>query len=228
MVSVGHAPRRLLALLTAVAVAAAMLGTAGAAQADEHNAYTVLMTPSVITPGQSFTVTVAFTTDPAAADRASYAAVQLPAWAGTPANEPPELAITQHAGSGCDADAAYQWARFWADKGSRVLLGGYHSEVVFFHGASRTLILSDLIQNFELAKAPFWFRPLIQLAGVVDPDGKMPLDIRISFRPRKSELKDAVCRMIEWAPERVILAHGRWYERNGVAELKRAFRWLGV
>lgn len=33
--------------------------------------------------------------------------------------------------------------------------------------------------------------------------------------------------MIEWNPERVIMAHGRWYEHDGVAELKRAFRWLG-
>jgi hypothetical protein len=32
--------------------------------------------------------------------------------------------------------------------------------------------------------------------------------------------------MIAWDPERIILAHGRWYERNGTAELKRAFRWL--
>jgi hypothetical protein len=31
--------------------------------------------------------------------------------------------------------------------------------------------------------------------------------------------------MLEWQPERVILAHGRWYPENGVAELKRAFRW---
>jgi hypothetical protein len=32
--------------------------------------------------------------------------------------------------------------------------------------------------------------------------------------------------MIGWAPERIILAHGRWYPRDGVAELERAFRWV--
>jgi hypothetical protein len=32
--------------------------------------------------------------------------------------------------------------------------------------------------------------------------------------------------MIAWNPERIILAHGRWYRDNAVAELKRAFRWL--
>jgi hypothetical protein len=30
--------------------------------------------------------------------------------------------------------------------------------------------------------------------------------------------------MIAWEPERVILAHGRWYDRAGAAELRRAFR----
>ena len=32
--------------------------------------------------------------------------------------------------------------------------------------------------------------------------------------------------MIDWDPERVILAHGRWFERDGAAELKRAFGWV--
>jgi hypothetical protein len=32
--------------------------------------------------------------------------------------------------------------------------------------------------------------------------------------------------MVAWAPERVIFAHGRCYERDGAAELRRAFRWL--
>jgi hypothetical protein len=32
--------------------------------------------------------------------------------------------------------------------------------------------------------------------------------------------------MIGWDPARIILAHGRWYERGGADELRRAFRWL--
>ena len=32
--------------------------------------------------------------------------------------------------------------------------------------------------------------------------------------------------MIALDPERVIIAHGRWYDANGTEELKRAFRWL--
>jgi hypothetical protein len=32
--------------------------------------------------------------------------------------------------------------------------------------------------------------------------------------------------MLGWDPERIVLAHGRWYEANGSAELRRAFRWV--
>jgi hypothetical protein len=39
-------------------------------------------------------------------------------------------------------------------------------------------------------------------------------------------MRAAVETMIGWNPERVILAHGRWYAQKGAQELRRAFRWL--
>ncbi|WP_116131463.1 DUF4336 domain-containing protein [Tropicimonas sp. IMCC34043] len=99
-----------------------------------------------------------------------------------------------------------------------------HREAVFFHAASRTLILTDLIENFERAKVAWWVWPLLRLAGNRDPDGKMPRDMAWTFRKGRKRLRAAVEQMIGWGPERVILAHGRWYETNGVAELRRAFR----
>jgi hypothetical protein len=32
--------------------------------------------------------------------------------------------------------------------------------------------------------------------------------------------------MIGWNPERIVIAHGRWFETDGTAELRRAFGWL--
>jgi len=61
----------------------------------------------------------------------------------------------------------------------------------------------------------------------MDPDGKAPRDMQLTFRGRRDEIRAAVRTMITWAPQRVLLTHGRWYDRNGTAELKRAFRWLG-
>ena len=105
--------------------------------------------------------------------------------------------------------------------------GAYMTEVVFFHLASRTLVLTDLIENFESSKiaSPF-MRFLTWLGGVRDPDGSTPTDLRASFRKQRPQVRAAVETMIEWDPERVILAHGRWYPANGRAELQRAFRWI--
>jgi hypothetical protein len=107
------------------------------------------------------------------------------------------------------------------------LIGSYMTEVVFFHRKSRTLVLTDAIENFEPRKVgSLWMRWLTRLGGVQDPDGQMPRDMRLTYRRNRLQLRNAVETMINWNPERVILAHGRWYERNGAGELRRAFRWL--
>jgi hypothetical protein len=105
--------------------------------------------------------------------------------------------------------------------------GGYLTEFDFFHRRSRTLVLADLIENFEPDKLGCgWLRLMTRLGGVQDPDGAMPRDLRWTFRRQRAALRRAVETMIAWQPERVIIAHGRWYERDGAAELRRAFRWL--
>lgn len=106
-------------------------------------------------------------------------------------------------------------------KGSNV-----HREAVFFHRVSETLILTDLVENFEAENLPWWMRILTRLAGILDPDGQMPRDMRMTFRKGQDELRKAVDLMIDWAPERIIVAHGRWYTSNGVDEIKRAFRFV--
>lgn len=118
-------------------------------------------------------------------------------------------------------DAADPWAgeiRTLLVKGSPV-----HREAVFFHRRSQTLILTDLIESFEPRRLPWWFAAVTRLAGIAHPTGKMPPDMRMTFRCGRADLRSAVETMIGWAPERVIVAHGRWFARDGVAELRRAF-----
>ena len=115
----------------------------------------------------------------------------------------------------------------WGDAIDQVIIAGsVLTEVDFLHRPSRTAILTDLIENFEppRVRSPFW-RRLIRWSGAVDPDGKAPIDMRATFWRHRDRLRAAVRTMIAWAPERVILAHGRWYDRNGAAELRRAFHW---
>jgi uncharacterized protein DUF4336 len=127
-----------------------------------------------------------------------------------------------------DCDLGEQADPAWAEDMEQLIVHGspVHTEVVFFHKSSRTLILTDLIENFETFKIPIWFRPLAWMAGILDPNGRMPIDMRISFFRGRAELRRAIKMMIGWAPEKIILAHGRWYHKDGVAELKRAYRWL--
>lgn len=108
-----------------------------------------------------------------------------------------------------------------------VVSGGILTEIVFFHRPSRTLLLTDLIENFELSRVRSrWLGLLLRIGGVLDPDGKSPIDMRLSFFRHRAGLRNAVRTMLAWQPERVILAHGRWYDRDGGQELRRAFRWV--
>jgi len=123
-----------------------------------------------------------------------------------------------------DRESGYPWDGAIA---TLPISGSYMTEIAFFHRATRTLVLTDLIENFEAQKikSPF-IRFLTWAGGVQDPNGSTPRDLRATFTKRRPEFIAAVRRMIEWDPERIIIAHGRWYDRDGKAELIRAFRWL--
>ena len=101
-----------------------------------------------------------------------------------------------------------------------------HSEVVFFHRASRTLILTDLIENFDPRHLPWWMSALTRLVGITAPDGRTPPDIAATFRKNRAEARGHVDWMLAQAPERVILAHGRCYETEALPRLRRALKGL--
>ncbi|WP_375688659.1 DUF4336 domain-containing protein [Pseudooceanicola sp. LIPI14-2-Ac024] len=122
------------------------------------------------------------------------------------------------AGANPDWAADFDWL---VVRGSKTV-----AEAVFHHRASRTLILTDLIENFEKDKKPWWMWPILRATGIAAPNGSMPRDMRMTFRGNEDLLREDIERMIDWDPKRVIVAHGRWFEDNGAAELKRAFGWL--
>jgi hypothetical protein len=53
-----------------------------------------------------------------------------------------------------------------------------------------------------------------------------PPYLRAIVRMRRREATAAALHMLELRPERVIFAHGRWFERDGTAALTSALRWL--
>jgi len=119
----------------------------------------------------------------------------------------------------------------WAEHIEQVVVRGsvVMEEVVFLHAPSRTAIFGDLIENFEPAfiEANWkrWQGWMARFAGITAPDGKAPIDFRSSFLRRKPA-REALATIIAWAPERVIMAHGRWVDRDAAAFVERSFAWL--
>ena len=107
------------------------------------------------------------------------------------------------------------------------IAGDFMTEVEFFHRPSRTLVLTDFIENFEADRLGNPLMGLMtKLGGVQAPDGQMPRDMRLTYRKHRDSVRQAVETMIGWAPERIVIAHGKWFETDAVAELRRAFRWV--
>jgi len=99
-------------------------------------------------------------------------------------------------------------------------------EVVFFHKESKTLILTDLIENFPENHFKGWRKGMARAAGILAPNGRTPLDWRLSFVFGKKRARRALTRMIEWEPENIIISHGNCIFGGGRDFLVKSFRWL--
>lgn len=96
-------------------------------------------------------------------------------------------------------------------------------EVVFFHGASRTLILTDLAFNFShhASLATRWFLKLNGAYGRFTPSRMLKLVTR-----EREVARTSLQRILEWDFDRVIVSHGDVLERGGKEALRRGFEWL--
>jgi hypothetical protein len=99
-------------------------------------------------------------------------------------------------------------------------------EVAFFHRPSRTLILTDLVVNLEAEKLPLAARAFAWATGTLAPNGRAPAYLRLIVKRRGAAAKTAASELVALAPERVIFAHGRWFDRDGTAQLRRSLAWL--
>lgn len=103
---------------------------------------------------------------------------------------------------------------------------GTFIETVFFHRSSAALIVTDLLQNFEAERIRnLALRFILWAGGSIGPGGKTSIDIRLPARRYHPRLRATLNQMLEWAPRRIILAHGKCYDADIAAELQRAFRW---
>jgi hypothetical protein len=99
-------------------------------------------------------------------------------------------------------------------------------EVVFFHRASRSAIITDLVQKFDPTTQRGWRGLLMRLDGLVGPEGSTPRELRLTFWNRRAA-REALRKMLGWNPQRLIIAHGQWVRENGREALARALSWVG-
>ena len=118
------------------------------------------------------------------------------------------------------------WA--WSSDVDQVLFTGspLMEECVFFHKSSGSLIVTDLIENFPGDNFNCCQRVVAKGVGILAPNGKMPLDWRISFMFSKSKARTHLSVIYGWQPEVVIMSHGLIVDQDAEAFLKRSFNWL--
>ena len=116
----------------------------------------------------------------------------------------------------------------WAGELDQAMVpgGAGFREVVFGHRASRTVILTDLVLNLEDDRVPAATRAYARATGTRAPHGSTPRYLRPVIALRRQDAAAAVRRVLTWAPERVIFAHGRPFEEDGAERLRRAMAWL--
>ena len=98
-------------------------------------------------------------------------------------------------------------------------------EVVFFHRASRTAIFGDLIQRFPQESAKGWKGLMMRLDGLVGPRGSTPREWRLSFLSRR-KARAARRTVLEWKPQRLLIAHGACAETGAAEIIAAALSWM--
>ena len=101
--------------------------------------------------------------------------------------------------------------------------GSLLNETLFYHPASKTLISSDLVENFhQCSHAPTrWY---LWLGGILGKVGWHPL-LRLVYLNRRRARAD-VSRLLQWPFERVILAHGDILTDNARDQVRAGLAWL--
>ncbi|HLT29307.1 MAG TPA: DUF4336 domain-containing protein [Myxococcaceae bacterium] len=131
------------------------------------------------------------------------------------------ISVVFDANLGDRSDAA------WAATFDQVLYrsSGFLEEVVFFHRASRTLLIADLIQAMEPERMGWLLRVVTRLGGNRAPGGT-PADIRWLAKRRRRAARAFYEQVQRWAPERLIVTHGRNTLENAGPVLERALGWM--
>lgn len=124
-----------------------------------------------------------------------------------------------------DRDLAEQAPPEWSAEIEQGLIrGAGYAEIYLFHRPSRTLVLTDVVQHLHSDELPARTRAFVLLSGA--NAGTTPRYLRAILRLRHRNAARAFQAMLALEPERVVFAHGAWFERDGTRRLRQALDWL--
>ncbi|QNE31582.1 DUF4336 domain-containing protein [Sphingomonas sp. NBWT7] len=130
------------------------------------------------------------------------------------------------AGLRIDAELGEAAPADWADEIRQGLVrgGAGFEEAWFFHAASRTLVLTDLIENLDPGK----LRPAAAavMRATLATRGTCALHARAALLLNRGEAVAAISAAIATEPETVVFAHGDIFRGRGAARVRQAFDWL--
>jgi hypothetical protein len=151
--------------------------------------------------------------------------------AGTVLWAAPKLAArrqVRRAGLRIDRELSRLAPAEWRGEISHVLVEGAAGfrEIAMFHKCSGTLVLTDLVVNLEPNKLPWLMGLLMRIGGSAAPDGGAPFYLRLILLLKRSRAREAALHLLALSPQRVIFAHGAWFEHGGAERLRQSLRWL--
>jgi Domain of unknown function (DUF4336) len=115
----------------------------------------------------------------------------------------------------------------WKGEIETILVRGVgFAEVDLFHRPSRTLILTDLALNLQPHALPVWARALARVAGFTGPSSRPPPYVRAMLLAGARQTAAAAARLVAFQPERVVFAHGAWFQQDAAERLRRSLTWL--
>lgn len=93
------------------------------------------------------------------------------------------------------------------------------NEVVFYHGESRTLIVTDLCFNFDPAPSG-WTGFFLRLAGA---HGRLAVSrLMRSLLKDREKVRASVAKVLEWDFEKIVVTHGEIVREDGRRRLREA------
>ena len=101
--------------------------------------------------------------------------------------------------------------------------GGHFKEFIFFHKASKTLILADTIINIELDKVTEPWRTATKFTGMYHPYGQIFFGMRLPLLLQRQKAEAAIRKIHSWQPQRILLSHGRCFDADADKVIRRIF-----